>query len=160
MTISVRRARQTDADDVARLTAQLGYEADSGRVAARLGRILSRQEHQFLIAESAGRTVGWLHASVATYVETDPFVVIGGLVVDRDRRRQGIGRLLMQHAEAWAAAQGCPVVRVWSSTPRAAAHQFYESLGYAIVKTQHSFVKVLSDEANADLARFTPQIRE
>jgi GNAT superfamily N-acetyltransferase len=39
---------------------------------------------------------------VVEYVEANPFVVIGGLVVDRHSRRRGIGRLLMEDMETWA----------------------------------------------------------
>ncbi len=159
MAISVRLARTADADDVARLTTQLGYEVEPSAVASRLGRVLSRPDHQFFIAECDGRVAGWLHALISEYIELEAFVVIGGLVVDRSHRGKGIGRLLMLHAEGWACTQGCSIVRLWSSVSRTAAHVFYQELGYTKIKTQHSFVKSL-DLADDDLKRFIPRVRE
>lgn len=160
MSVSVRPARVTDADEVARLTTQLGYDADPSVVEVRLARILSRPDQQFFVAELDGRPVGWLHALTAEYVESGAFVVIGGLVVDRNYRRMGVGRLLLQHAEAWAKEKGFPIVRLTSSTTRAGAHQFYQDLGYAKIKTQYSFMKSIDGDGKEKLLRFIPRVDE
>ena len=78
---------------------------------------------------------------ITEYVEADAFVVIGGLVVDREYRKQGIGRRLLVRAEEWAAQQGCSLVRLWSNVKRVEAHGFYERAGYTNLKTQYSFAK-------------------
>ena len=155
---TIRAARLTDIDDIVRLTGQLGYDVTASDAAAKLSRILSRHDQQFFIAEAARQIVGWLHAAVTESIEADPFVVVAGLVVDRDHRGQGIGRTLLEHAEGWAKQQGCSIVRVWSSTLRTAAHQFYEHLGYTKVKTQHSFVKPLSADGLGEITRFVPRV--
>ena len=143
---------------MAALVAQLGYESTADDVAQRLARVLSRPDQQFIVAEDAGRLVGWVHVELAEYVESGTFAVIGGLVVDRAHRRQGIGAALMAEAEAWALRQGCGVMRLWSSTTRTPAHRFYQGLGYAQVKTQYSFVKPL-DASGADMAtRLVPRV--
>ncbi|MBI2189659.1 MAG: GNAT family N-acetyltransferase [Acidobacteria bacterium] len=157
---TIRLARATDAPAIARLTAQLGYDVPPSEVAARLARILAKHDHRFFVAERDGRPAGWLHAVVAEYVETGPFVNIAGLVVDRAYRGTGIGRLLMQHAEAWAGDRGCPVVRLWSSVGRTAAHRFYEHLGYTSIKTQYAFARAVDPGTPTDLATFAPHIRE
>lgn len=155
---TIRPARVSDAQHLADLTAQLGYDVPAADVAARLARILARGDHQVFVAELEGRPVGWLHALIADYVENGACVVIGGLVVDRGHRKRGIGRRLMERAEAWAREQGCPVVRLWSTAARTAAHRFYEGLGYANVKTQYAFAKLLDPAGPADLARFVPRV--
>ena len=157
---SVRPVSVTDADDVARLTTQLGYDADPSAIAATLGRILSRQDQQFFVAELDGRPVGWVHALAAEYVESGAFVVIGGLVVDKNYRRKGVGRLLLQHAEGWAKEKGFSIVRLSSSTSRAAAHEFYQQLGYAKIKTQYSFMKSIEGNGKEKLLRFIPRVDE
>src|ERR1041384_3150938 len=141
MGIPVRAARLSDAEGIVHLTAQLGYEVDASAVPDRLSRILAQPDHRFVVAERDGCLVGWLHASVWDLVETGAFVVIGGLVVDRSHRREGIGRALLAHAEEWAVEQGCSIVRLWSSMARTEAHRFYEHLGYTNIKSQYSFVK-------------------
>jgi GNAT superfamily N-acetyltransferase len=135
---------------------QFGYESDTSVVAERLSRILLRPDQQFFVAEFDGRLVGWLHAVVSEYVELETFVVISGLVVDKSHRRQGIGTLLMKHAEDWARSQGCSVVRLWSSAGRTVAHDFYQRLGYMKIKTQYSFMKSLDADRREDLNKFIP----
>jgi GNAT superfamily N-acetyltransferase len=156
--ISVRPARLSDADDIARLVGQLGYEVDGPATASRLSRLLSQPEHRFLIAELEDRLVGWVHVAVWEFVETGAFAIIGGLVVDRSFRRRGIGRLLMGQAEAWAVEHGCSVVRLWSSVGRNEAHRFYERIGYSNIKTQHSFVKSVDQAIEGDFSGFVPRL--
>jgi GNAT superfamily N-acetyltransferase len=158
--MTIRLARASDASDIARLTEQLGYEVEASTVAARLSRILARSDHQFLVAQLDGHTVGWLHAALAEYVESDAFVVIAGLVVDSRHRGRGIGAGLMAHAEEWAKTQGLSIVRVWSSTGRTRAHRFYQKPGYSLIKTQYSFVKALDAAVQEDLKRFVPRVEE
>jgi GNAT superfamily N-acetyltransferase len=159
MAASIRLATLADAEDIARLTAQLGYEVAASSVEERLSRILAREDHQFVVAEGERRAVaGWLHAVVWEFVETGAFVVVAGLVVDRDHRRQGIGRVLMERAETWAGQKGCSIVRLWSSAARVEAHQFYQRLGYTHAKTQYAFIKSLGRASEAELDRFVPRI--
>jgi GNAT superfamily N-acetyltransferase len=154
----IRLARVSDAEGIARLTSQLGYELQASAAAERLSRLLARPDHEFFVADVDGHVAGWLHATVLEYVESGPFVVIGGLVVDEDHRRKGVGRLLMEHAEAWARQQGCSIVRLWSSAARTAAHRFYEELGYTNIKTQYSFIKSLDGAGDPQLQMFIPAL--
>jgi PhnO protein len=156
--ISIRTVRISDADAVAGLTEQLGYDVAPPVVRERLARILERTDQRFFIAEDAGGPVGWLHAVVAEFVEADPFVVIAGLVVDRTCRGQGIGRMLVQHAEQWAREKHCSIVRLWSSAGRVSAHRFYEHLGYTHIKTQHAFAKSFDAASGSPVDRLVPRI--
>jgi GNAT superfamily N-acetyltransferase len=155
---TVRIARVSDAGDIARLTRQLGYDLEAPAAAERLSRLLARADHEFFVADVDGHVAGWLHATILEYVESGPFVVIGGLVVDEQHRRKGVGRLLMAQAEAWARQQGCAIVRLWSSAARAAAHRFYEELGYTNIKTQYSFIKSLDGTGDPQLQMFIPAL--
>jgi GNAT superfamily N-acetyltransferase len=156
--VTIRVARSSDAGEIARLTTQLGYDVTEPEAADRLSRILRRSDQQFFVSELHGRSVGWVHVVLAEYVDADAFVVIGGLVVDRDHRRLGIGRALMGRAEDWAKERGCSMVRLSSSATRAAAHRFYESLGYINIKTQYAFVKPLDPAAAARVGTFVPRV--
>src|SRR5512144_100176 len=118
----MRPAQTIDARAIAELTTQLGYDVSASAVAERLARIVGRDDQQFLAAELDGDLVGWVHVGVMEYIETGPFAVVGGLVVDRNLRRQGVGRALMARAEEWAREQGCVIVRLWSSAMRTEAH--------------------------------------
>jgi GNAT superfamily N-acetyltransferase len=160
MSVTVRLGSLSDAPDVVRLTAQLGYDVEAAAVSARLSRILERTDQRFFIAELARQPVGWLHAAIWEYLETDAFVVVGGLVVDRKHRKHGIGRALMAHAEESAVLRGCSIVRLWSSSARTDAHQFYARLGYVNVKTQYSFAKSVDPARRDELKKLVPRIKD
>jgi len=159
MSVSIRPARLSDADDIARLTTELGYDIAGSDVAPRLSRFLESADHHFLIAEIDGHPVGWLHATLAEYVEAGRFVVVAGLVVDSRHRRKRVGSALMERAEQWAVNQGCSMLRLWSSSGRAHAHRFYEHLGFTHIKTQFSFVKSLGSVGET-LKKLVPRIDE
>jgi len=58
------------------------------------------------------------------------FLVIDNIVVRKDSRRQGVGRLLLERAEQWALARGADMVElnVWEFNT--GARLFYQALGY------------------------------
>jgi len=51
------------------------------------------------------------------------------LAVAPDRRRQGLGRAMMEAAEAWLRERGAPKIQLMVREDNAAALGFYESLG-------------------------------
>jgi GNAT superfamily N-acetyltransferase len=112
---TIRAARLSDAGEIAQLTTQLGYDVTEADAADRVSRLLLRDDQQCVVADVDGRPIGWVHLVFAEYVDAEPFVVIGGLVVDRHHRRLGIGRALMHRAGVWATERGCSMVR----SPRA-----------------------------------------
>jgi GNAT superfamily N-acetyltransferase len=59
-----------------------------------------------------------------------PSAIAEDVVVTAQRRGQGLGRQLMAHAVAEAAAAGCYKLALSSNARREAAHAFYESLGF------------------------------
>jgi GNAT superfamily N-acetyltransferase len=156
--VTIRAARASDAAAIAQLTTQLGYDLTHADAADRLSRILLRDDQQFFVADLDGRAVGWVHVLLTEYVDAEAFAAIGGLVVDRDHRRAGIGRALVDRAEIWARDRGCSIVRLTSSAARKAAHRFYENLGYANIKTQYSFIKPLDPAAAARVRTFVPRV--
>jgi hypothetical protein len=64
-----RIAEQTDADEIAQLTAELGYDVEPSLLTDRLSRILARRDQRFLIAEIDSRPAGWLHVAIAEFIE-------------------------------------------------------------------------------------------
>lgn len=154
----IRPATPADAGDVATLTVQLGYELSATDAAARLSRILSHSDHRFWVADVRDDVVGWVHAVVTEYIDTEPFMVVAGLVVDRQHRRHGVGEALMGQVEAWARECGCAVVRLSSSDMRVDAHRFYERLGYVNIKTQYSFLKALDADTGTHIRGFVPRV--
>ncbi|TMB67507.1 MAG: GNAT family N-acetyltransferase [Chloroflexi bacterium] len=52
------------------------------------------------------------------------------MVVDKERRSQGIGALMMAVAESWAREHGLTHIELSSNAGRADAHRFYERHGF------------------------------
>jgi GNAT superfamily N-acetyltransferase len=156
--IATRVAQLTDVEEIARLTAQLGYDVPADVVRARLASILERADHRFVVAEVDGCVAAWIHGAVIECIEAEPFVMIAGLVVDREHRKAGVGRLLLGRIEAWARERDCSIVRLWSSASRAGAHRFYETVGYTKIKTQYSFAKSLEPGGERVFREFLPRI--
>jgi len=142
--VHIRRAAILDAPQIARLSAQLGYSTSEVEAHSRLSQLLALPTSTVLVADSGAELSGWGAAEFRVSLETGPRVEITGLVVDASTRRLGIGRLLVEHLERWAADRSCPILLVRSNVARQESHPFYERLGYEQTKTQHSYKKVLN----------------
>ena len=78
-----------------------------------------------------------------TFYANGPVAVVEEVLVRREHRRRGVGRLLMSSFECWAAGHGCTLVSL--ATRRAAA--FYQALGYE--ESALYFRKVLVDRSSS-----------
>lgn len=142
--IHVRVATFADAPGLAALAGQLGYASTPQQVVARFGEIAAEGEHLILVAESdAGFLAGYIEVFPFRTIDADARIEIASLVVDESRRSQGVGRLLMKHAEDWGLANGFTEAGLRSNVIRERAHTFYENLGYHVNKMQKSFRKKL-----------------
>ena len=65
-------------------------------------------------------------------------------MVDDAHRGRGVGRRLVEAAEAWASMRDLGQMAVRSNVDRADSHPFYERLGYVWAKPQHAYRKRLS----------------
>jgi ribosomal protein S18 acetylase RimI-like enzyme len=77
------------------------------------------------------------------YGECKPFMVVEDVVVDRNRRRTGVGSALMRELERCAVERGCDYIIFVTESEREEAQRFYESLGYPI-DSHKGFKKRLS----------------
>ena len=143
-TATLRRARQDDAAELARLSAQLGYPQQDVVFAARLRRLLVSADHPVIVASDDGRTLlGFVAIERRLLLEAGERVEIVGLVVDDRARRRGIGQALVRAAEDWARDIGVAELMVRSNAARAESHPFYEGRGFVRAKTQHVYRKRL-----------------
>ena len=130
-TIQVRDADAGDADALARLCGQLGYPSSAAAVLQRLERLV-RSGARALVATSGGDVIGLATVHLRSMINHEaPLAQLTLLVVDEERRSQGVGRALVDEAEAWARAQGCRRIIVTTALHRMGAHAFYERIGYA-----------------------------
>lgn len=140
----IRGTFETDAGELVRLAAQLGYSVPESAVRSRIARINGSSNDCLLVAENPdGTLAGWIHGYLSQLVESEFRVEIGGLIVDEASRRRGVGRLLVQRIEVWAAEHGARELSVRCQEARHESHRFYESLKFVHTKTQRVFRKRL-----------------
>jgi GNAT superfamily N-acetyltransferase len=140
--IVIRPVNMEDAPELLELSAQLGYPIQMNTLLPRLEKIVADPDAAiFGAAETGGKVVGFVQVFLINTVESEMFAEVMGLVVDKQQRRKGIGKKLMDAAEAWAKEHGSKVVRLRSQTKRIEAHRFYQDIGYQILKSQFTFYK-------------------
>jgi GNAT superfamily N-acetyltransferase len=126
----IREALAADAEAIAALLGQLGYPAPAEDVPRRLTNLRGGGGEAF-VALDAGGVAGVITVlAEASLTNSADIGLITALVVDDEARGKGIGRRLLEAAEAWAAARGCRKLVVTTANHRAGAHQFYERLGW------------------------------
>jgi GNAT superfamily N-acetyltransferase len=141
---TIRSALEADGPAIAQLTNELGYSASGREIEDRLTVLLSSPDQLLIVADADEQICGWLQAHANLALESGFRVEIVGLIVAENMRRQGIGKLLVQHAEQWAAKLKSKTVVVRSNVTRVESHSFYPALGYPESKTQKVYRKCLA----------------
>jgi N-acetylglutamate synthase-like GNAT family acetyltransferase len=143
VSVDTRDAGPDDAAEIAELLGQLGYPARTDAVARRLRRLLSTDADRVLVAEAGGKVVGVVGVHVSRSLEYDGDAAkISPLVVDEALRGTGVGRALVDAAEAEARARDCDVLFLTTAERRTGAHAFYRALGFE--ETGRRFAKALA----------------
>ncbi|MEM7195658.1 MAG: GNAT family N-acetyltransferase [Pseudomonadota bacterium] len=136
--LTVRAAAKEDAEGIQSVSKHLGYaELSDEETREKLEQLLSSEDHFIYIAEREQRVLGWIHLFTAYRLASPSFCEIGGLVVDPNYRKQGIGRALVEHA----VDRHGGTVRVRCNEKRQDTHVFYQSIGFEDVKVQRIFEK-------------------
>jgi ribosomal protein S18 acetylase RimI-like enzyme len=130
MTISIREMTDGDFDQVVALWTTSGV-ARPWNDPAKDVEFARRGPHStVLVAEEAGQVLATAmvgedgHRGWAYYVAVSP-----------DRQGHGVGRRIMDAAEAWLKQRGVWKVQVMIREDNAAVRHFYESLGYRDTRT-------------------------
>jgi ribosomal protein S18 acetylase RimI-like enzyme len=140
--LRIRPADAVDGEAIAPLLADLGYKATADSLADRIGRH-SRMGEPVLVAKLGGRLVGCLTWHVVPVIHRPrPVGRITFLVVAAEARRKGIGRALVEAAEAKLRQRDCGLMEVTSNTKLRAAHAFYRRLGFE--RTSYRFARPLA----------------
>lgn len=129
-TVTLRPARDDDAERIAALFTEEGYPAGASDVLERLERFASPHS-QVVVAENDGEVLGFiaLHA-LPRFEHSDRVIRIMALVVDAGVRDRGVGHQLMEEAERIGRELDAAFVEVTAGHHRADARHLYESLGY------------------------------
>lgn len=138
--VTVRPAEAADVDVVLALLRELGYPIARDLLAERLAAFRDSAADHVLLATVGGQVVGLICVSITPLLVEGALGRITALVVHERHRGKGIGAALVAEAEERAGAAGCAVIQVSSGRrpERAAAHRFYEHLGYTDAGCHHT----------------------
>ena len=122
----------------------LGYDDPPEKTRVQLEKVLKRAtDRVYVVCDENDAVVGFLHAADYETIHSGSFKNIVSLAVDEPCRGLGLGKLLLNAAENWAAQDHCEGVRLVSGFNRVQAHAFYEHCGYHLRKEQKNLVKYL-----------------
>ena len=142
MDVTIREARDSDAEAIASLLGELGYPTDAAAVPRRLERMRAEGGQWTFVAESDGQVVGTATVMVRHTISRDAASGrVTTVVVSETARSQGIGSALMERAEVICREVGCTALEVTSAEHRRRAHDFYVRLGYE--EHRKRFIKLL-----------------
>lgn len=137
--IHIRPITENDAAVITALSKQLGYSLSTEETGINILKVLADKDHAAFAAVMDNQVVGWIHVLKAIRIESSPFIEIGGLVIDENYRKQGIGKLLVTKAKEWTKEKQLDKLRVRCNRKRHEAHQFYSALGFKEAKEQKVF---------------------
>ena len=139
MEIFIRKISIEDAAPISMLSAQLGYTISLPETISNINQLLGSMDNCAFVAIMEGRIIGWIHAFKSLRIETNPFIEIGGLVVDEEYRGKGVGKILINTITEWCLNRNVNSLRVRCNTKRLETHKFYSKLGFRETKEQKIF---------------------
>src|SRR5438128_3449293 len=129
--VTIRDAETADAEALADLMTQLGYETRASEMEMRMEAIRVNKNYATFVAVSKGKVCGMIGTFTCyTYEHNSPSARILALVVSEKMRGRGVGRALIDAAEKDLARKNISRIAVNTRFERKDAHEFYEKLGY------------------------------
>jgi GNAT superfamily N-acetyltransferase len=139
MEIFIRQILEKDAQEVASLSRQLGYDPGIEQTLENINAILNNTDHSAFVAIHEDKVIGWIGVCQAIQIESVPYCEIHGLIVDNLYRKQGVGKMLIEKAKIWCLEKGNAKLRVRCNIRRTETHLFYQHLNFKEVKEQKVF---------------------
>ena len=127
----IRDAVAADALPIATLMTELGYTTTEAEMRTRLSTIGADSNFRTLVAATDTAVVGVAGVGIAPFYERNgTYGRLLALAVTEAYRSSGIGRVLVEAAEAWLIERGATAIVVGTGHHRRRAHRFYERAGY------------------------------
>jgi len=139
---AIRVATGRDASEIARLLTLLGHPTAAKSIVARWQEWIAAGNSGLVAPGAEGTLAGVATLHQMTVLHRPlPVGRITALVVDASMRGRGVGTALVAAAETALLGSGCGWLEITSNASLAAAHAFYERLGYE--RTSVRLVKLL-----------------
>jgi N-acetylglutamate synthase-like GNAT family acetyltransferase len=139
-TARIRPATEADLPRLLELLAQLSLDSRPDEPAAAseqtyrraLQEITTDRRQHLFVLEEEGAVIGTVTLVIVPNLTHNgrPYAILENVVVDEASRSSGHGELLVRHAMAKAERAGCYKLALTSNKQRAAAHRFYQRLGF------------------------------
>lgn len=145
----IRPARPEDRAAWLKLRLDLWPDEDAALLADDIDNHFAGREslrQQVLLCEEAGEITGMIELSERAYAEgceTSPVAFIEGWCVAAHRRGHGVGRALVEGAEAWARGRGHTEIGSDTQLWNEASQKAHAALGYEEVERIVAFRKAL-----------------
>ena len=138
--MNIRQANSDDASEISNLMKQLGYSASPELIQQNLRSIETNDDDLVLVANSDSGISGVISCHVIPlFHQVGNMGRITSLVINKKDRGHGVGRRLVEAAEAFFANRQCVRYEVTSGDHRSDAHLFYLSCGYQ--EDERRFIK-------------------
>ncbi len=128
--VVVRAFEPADTEGVVALWERCGLTRPWNDPRKDIARKLATQRELFLVATCGGELIATVMAGYEGHRGW-----INYLAVDPERRRSGLGRQMMNEAEARLRALGCPKINLQVRADNRDAIAFYQRLGFAVDDT-------------------------
>jgi GNAT superfamily N-acetyltransferase len=137
--IHIRPINENDAEAVKLLSGQLGYHLSFDETVINIHEILSNKDQAAFVAYTEDTIIGWIHIFRTVRLELKSFIEIGGLIIDENYRKHGVGKLLVDSAITMAKEKHVRKIRARCNKKQIEAHKFYRALGFEESKDQKVF---------------------
>lgn len=144
--MEIRELRPEERGEWHRLRRLLWPDEPRETLAEEQGEILGAAETNAVLVAAlpGGDLAGFVEVSLREQAEgcsTHPVGYVEGWYVEAERRRSGLGRLLMRAAERWALSRGCTELASDAELPNEVSHEAHRALGFAEVARVVLFAK-------------------
>lgn len=143
----IRTYQEGDRTEWLRMRQALWSDCPEAQQIVEMNEILeSASEDVFFAARSDGGLSGFVETALrsrADGCETSPVGYVEGWYVDEDARRAGVGRALIDAAEAWARGQGCRQMASDAELWNEVSQRAHGALGYEVAARLVLFKKDL-----------------
>ncbi len=139
MNFNLRTALIGDGESIYGLSSELSHEFLRDDFDKSLFNILDNPDHCLILISIEDIIVGWIHGIKSMRIQSEPFIEIGGMVVEKTHRRKGLGRMLFLEILSWAKKSSIEKIRVRCNVNRLETHDFYRHLNFIEIKSQNVF---------------------
>jgi aminoglycoside 6'-N-acetyltransferase I len=130
----IRSYRDGDHAEWLRMRRALWDDCPDDQQVREMAEILQGESETVFVADRpVGGLCGFVEAAIRPWAigcDSRPVGYVEGWYVDEDVRRQGVGRALVEAAEAWARSKGCRQMASDAELWNDVSHQAHGAIGY------------------------------